>query len=214
MAGIPGFPVLKSGKIPAPITSVLSSALGSLWSALFPGDKWGIFEPGKEDGPVMVDSIVEMGINGSAETSSYPIESGSFTSYNKVRNPSMLMLRVTKEGRAPTRSYITDWLQEHLNLPTQWDIVMPEKRYSGYTLVEYRILRGASSGAGMIVADLMMQEVRGNPAEYSNSKYNIADPNNVPPTPTARVQLGETIEPVKDIQWDYQVTAPTDTFGS
>ena len=66
----------------------------------------------------------------------------------------------------------------------------------------------------MIVADLMMQEVRGNPAEYSNSKYNIADPNNVPPTPTARVQLGEAIEPVKDIQWDYQVTAPTDTFGS
>ena len=212
MAGIPGFPVLKSGKIPAPITSVLSSALGSLWSALFPGDKWGIFEPGKEDGPVMVDSIVEMGINGSAETSSYPIESGSFTSYNKVRNPSMLMLRVTKEGRASTRSYITDWLQENLNLPTQWDIVMPEKRYSGYTLVEYRILRGASSGAGMIVADLMMQEVRETQVVYSNSK--IADPNNVPPTPTARVQLGEAIEPVKDIQWDSQVTAPTDTFGS
>jgi len=212
MAGIPGFPVLKSGQIPAPITSVLSSAIGSLWSALFPGDKWGIFEAGSETAKVEVDSIVEMGINGSAEASSYPIESGSFTSYNKVRNPTAMLIRVTKEGTAAQRAYITDWLLDNLNLTSQFDIVMPEKRYNGFTLVEYRILRGASSGAGMIVADLMVQEVRETQVVYSNSK--ITDPNNVPPTPTARVQLGEAIEPVKEIQWDSQVTAPADTFGS
>jgi hypothetical protein len=45
----------------------------------------------------------------------------------------------------------------------------------------------------------MMQEVRETQVVYSNSK--IADPNNVPPTPTARVQLGEAIEPIEDIQW-------------
>jgi len=212
MAGIPGFPVLKSGQIPAPITSVLSAAIGSLWSALFPGDKWGIFDAGSETAKVEVDSIVEMGINGSSEASTYKVESGSFISYNKVKNPTAMLIRVTKEGTAATRAYITDWLDTNAAAPTQFDIVMPEKRYNGYTLVEYRILRGAASGVGMIVADLMVQEVRETQVVYSNSK--IADPNNVPPTPTARVQLGEAIEPVSEIQWDYQTTAPTETFGS
>ena len=34
-----------------------------------------------------------------------------------------------------------------------------------------------------------------------STTFTIADPNNVPPTPTARVQLGEAIEPIEDIQW-------------
>lgn len=199
MAGIPGFPVLKSGKIPAPITSVISAAIGSLWSALFPGEKWGIYETGSETAKVEVDSVIELGLNGSAEASTYKIESGSFVSYNKVRNPNAFMIRISKEGDAATRAYINEWLSANVEATTQFDIVMPEKRYNGYTLVEYRMLRSSSSGAGMIVADLMIQEVRETAALYSNSK--IADANNVPPTPTARVQLGEAVEPIKDVQW-------------
>lgn len=199
MAGIPGFPILKSGKIPAPITSVISAAIGSLWSALFPGEKWGIYEAGSETAKVEVDSVVELGLNGSAEASTYKIEAGSFVSYNKVRNPNAFMIRISKAGTAATRAYINEWLATNVEATTVFDVVMPEKRYNGYTLVEYRMLRSSASGAGMIVADLMIQEVRETAALYSNSK--IADANNVPPTPTARVQLGEAVEPIKDVQW-------------
>lgn len=199
MAGIPGFPILKSGKVPAPITSVISAAIGSLWSALFPGDKWGIYEAGSETAKVEVDSVVELGLNGSAEASTYKIEAGSFVSYNKVRNPNAFMIRISKEGNAATRAYINEWLATNVEATTVFDVVMPEKRYNGYTLVEYRMLRSSASGAGMIVADLMIQEMRETSALYSNSK--IADSNNVPPTPTARVQLGDAIEPIKDVQW-------------
>jgi hypothetical protein len=199
MAGIPGFPILKSGKIPAPITSVISAAIGSLWSALFPGERWGIYESGSETSKVEVDSVVELGLNGSAEASTYKIEAGSFVSYNKVRNPNAFMIRISKEGNAATRAYINEWLATSVEATTVFDVVMPEKRYNGYTLVEYRMLRSSASGAGMIVADLMIQEMRETSALYSNSK--ISDANNVPPTPTARVQLGEAVEPIKDVQW-------------
>lgn len=199
MAGIPGYPVLKSGKIPAPITSVLSSAIGSLWSALFPGEKWGIYEPGTETPILEVDSVVELGVNGSAEASSYKIETGSFASYNKVRNPTAILLRVTKEGQAITRASIVNWLELNVSAASMFDVVMPEKRYTNYTVVDYRILRNSSSGAGLIVADITVQEVRESVATYSNS--NIEDPNNVPASPASRVQLGEPIEPVEDIQW-------------
>lgn len=199
MAGIPGFPILKSGKMPAPITSVISAVIGSLWSALFPGERWGIYEAGSETAKVEVDSVVELGLNGSAEASTYKIETGSFISYNKVRNPNAFMIRISKEGNAATRAYISEWLATNVEATTVFDVVMPEKRYNGYTLVDYRMLRSSASGAGMIVADLMIQEVRETAALYSNSK--IADANNVPPTPTARVQLGEAIEPIKDVQW-------------
>ena len=199
MAGIPGFPILKSGKIPAPITSVISAAIGSLWSALFPGETWGIYEAGSETAKVEVDSVVELGLNGSAEASTYKIEAGSFVSYNKVRNPNAFMIRISKEGNAATRAYINEWLATNVEATTVFDVVMPEKRYNGYTLVEYRMLRSSASGAGMIVADLMIQEMRETSALYSNSK--ISDANNVPPTPTARVQLGEAVEPIKDVQW-------------
>lgn len=211
MAGIPGYPVLKSGKIPAPITSVLSSAIGSLWSALFPGEKWGIYEPGTETPILEVDSVVELGVNGSAEVSSYKIETGSFASYNKVRNPTAILLRVTKEGQAITRSSIVNWLELNVASASMFDVVMPEKRYANYTVVDYRILRNSSSGAGLIVADIAVQEVREAVATYSNS--NIEDPNNVPASPASRVQLGEPIEPVEEIQWDYEQSSPPEEFG-
>lgn len=211
MAGIPGYPVLKSGKIPAPITSVLSSAIGSLWSALFPGEKWGIYEPGTETPILEVDSIVELGVNGSSEVSSYKIETGSFASYNKVRNPTAILLRVTKEGQAITRASIVNWLELNVAAASMFDVVMPEKRYTNYTVVDYRILRNSSSGAGLIVADITVQEVREAVATYSNS--NIEDPSNVPASPASRVQLGEPIEPTEEIQWEYEQAAPTEEFG-
>lgn len=211
MAGIPGFPVLMSGKVPAPVTSVLSSAIGSFWGALFPGERWGIYAAGSETPLLEVDSVVELGINGSAEVSSYKIETGSFASYNKVRNPTAIMLRVTKEGRADVRAAIVDWLALEVTAPSLFDIVMPEKRYSGYSVVDYRIFRNSSSGAGIIVADITLQEVREIIAVYSNS--NIEDPNNQPSAPASRVQLGEPIEPVQDVQWSYQESAPVEDFG-
>lgn len=211
MAGIPGFPVLMSGKVPAPVTSVLSAAIGSFWGALFPGERWGIYAPGSETPILSLDSVVELGINCSSEVSSYKIETGSFASYNKVRNPTTIMLRATKEGRADIRAEIVEWLALEVTFPSLWDVVMPEKRYTGYTVVDYRIMRNSSSGAGLIVADITLQEVREIIAVYSNS--NIEDPNNQPSSPASRVQLGEPIEPVQDVQWGYQESAPVEEFG-
>jgi hypothetical protein len=196
---IPGIPILKSGKLPAPVTSVIGAAINKLWGYLFPGDKWGIYYSGSDTQSVEIDSLVEIGMSASSEVSTFKIETGSFVSYNKVANPSTIMCRVTKEGDSFDRAYLSEWMAKHVAEVTKFDIVMPEKVYHGYTLSDYRIVRTATTGVGMLIADMAFSEIREKTADYSSG--NIANPNNAPTTQTSRVQLGDAVEPVREIKW-------------
>lgn len=75
------------------IGAVRSGSFLSAYQTLF-GLKYGIYKEGK---PIIeVDTILEINISNQSQISDYPIETGSFATYNKVALPSTYRLEMLK----------------------------------------------------------------------------------------------------------------------
>lgn len=174
--------------------TLLGNAVQSLYDLLFPAPTWGVYKINSTEKAFDVSSVIELGIGGEAHVSDYPIEDGSFTSYNKVIVPNGYAIRLARDGAENLRSSFLVWLEQSKNNTALFDILCPENVYANVTLRSYRVLRSASAGAGMVVADCIFQQVRELPALYNNSKIN--NPENQPTTPTSRVNPVQSDVPV------------------
>jgi len=182
---IPGAPNLLKNAPRAIGITLLGNLATNLWDYLFPGPTWGVFNVGTSDPSIEVSSVLELDIAAEARASDYFIQTGSFTSYNKVRMPDVIPIRLVKDGNETSRAQLLKWLDDNLSKTTLFDILSPEWRHPNLTLVGYRIGRTARSGAAMITADCLFQQIREKDVKFSSST--IASPGNQPATPTARV---------------------------
>jgi hypothetical protein len=180
-----GVPNLLNGIVKRTGITLLGNIVSDLWDFLFPGAIWGVFKVGSTDRAIELSSVVEVDVAGDSRVSDYPIQTGSFVTYNKVANPNIITLRITKDGSETSRLELLQWLETQKNDTSLFDILTPEYRYTGMTLVGYRMSRSARAGAAMITADTLWQEVREKTALYSTSR--IEDAEDQPTTPTARV---------------------------
>lgn len=165
-----GVPNLLKGAAKAAVATLLSNTLGKLYDFFVVPPKWGIYLPGSSTKAIEVASVVAMDIAGSADVSDYPIEQGSFVSYNKVILPDVFQFRIAQDGQEASRTYFLDWLQRAKNGLDVFDVVCPEFVYPNATLIRYTIRRTAESGASMVTADCVFQQVREKPAKYSSSQ--------------------------------------------
>ena len=146
---------------------------------------WGVFIAGTTEPAFAFSSVSELSIGGDANISDYPIENGTFTTYNKVLMPNTYPIRLCRDGSEAQRGAFLAWLQASLTSLELFDVLCPENSYSSVTLKSYRLTRSSTNGAAMIVAECIFQEVRQIPAAYGATR--ITDPANRPPTPAARV---------------------------
>lgn len=169
--------------------AIALTLLGNLANAivdfLFPAPTWGVYLPGTTTPAVAVSSVTELNIAGESIVSDYPIETGSFNTYNKIAMPNVFAIRLTRDGSEAERKEFLQWLELNVILLDLYDILCPENTYTKATLKSYRVSRSGTSGAGMIIADCIFQEVREIPAVYSSSQ--VTDPENQSTTPAARV---------------------------
>lgn len=180
-----GVPNLLKGVARATVATLLSNTLGKLYDFFVVPPKWGIYLPGSSTKAIEVASVVAMDIAGSADVSDYPIEQGSFVSYNKVLLPDVFQFRIAQDGQEASRTYFLDWLQRAKNGLDVFDVVCPEFVYPNATLIRYTIRRTAESGASMVTADCVFQQVREKPAKYSSSQ--TEKPENKESTPVVQV---------------------------
>lgn len=180
-----GVPNLLKGAVKATVATLLSNTLGKLYDFFVVPPKWGIYLPGSSTKAIEVASVVAMDIAGSADVSDYQIEQGSFVSYNKVILPDVFQFRIAQDGQEASRTYFLDWLQRAKNGLDVFDVVCPEFVYPNATLIRYTIRRTAESGASMVTADCVFQQVREKPAKYSSSQ--TEKPENEESTPVVQV---------------------------
>lgn len=182
---INGVPNLLKKQVRNTAITILGNLVGAAYDFLFPPPKWGIYFPGTSDIAMHVSSVVELDISGEAVVSNYPIERGSFTTYNKVLQPMYFGLRITRDGAEYLRSDMANWLMRERDEQSLFDVVTPTYTWQNVTLVSFREVKNARSGAAMMTVDCVFQEVRELPAEYTNSQ--ISEPENQESTPTVRV---------------------------
>lgn len=121
--------------------------------------QWGIYTT---EGALAIecDSVVSVSYRGEQVLPDFPIEQGAFETYDKVARPFTAPIRITKGGSKADRSTFVITLQATLAARTIYNVVTPEAIYKNVTFAGLSIDRSQESGAGMIIADIQLQEVR------------------------------------------------------
>ena len=163
------------------LTGVTPFLQGLDYFGFLPGDipQW-ILADDQGNAIVTPDSVVDLGYRGDEQVASYPVEKGSFASYNKVAQPQELTLRLSCGGKNMTRDLFLmelDFLRTSLTLV---NIVTPEITYRGYNVDRVDYSRKNSTGLSLITAEVHFLEIRTSAqASYSNTAAaSGADPQN------------------------------------
>lgn len=145
-------------KLPFPLGGLLKSDAPKVSSVAAPDARWGIYLGAI---PVIeVDSIVTLEFKRDYRIADYPMEQGAFESYDKVTTPYDARLRMTMGGNTADRARFLatlDGIAQSLKL---YDVVTPEAVYHNANIHHVDYKRAATSGAGMIVADVWLTEIR------------------------------------------------------
>jgi hypothetical protein len=137
---------------------------------------WGVFDKNNKL-VAQATSILSVEYRNSSRVSDYPIEQGAWASYNKVKNPYDVKVRMACDGTKAlgvssllnpldnlgNKKNRTDFINaldaasDSLDLYT---IVTPEKTYSNANIEAWDYRRETSNGATVIIAELYIREVR------------------------------------------------------
>lgn len=151
---VPGVPALSS-YIPNNLTLLLGDAAGLILGALGV-QTWGIFLDGI---PVLsYDNFVSFEYSQDWDISTYPVESGSFASYDKVQNPSEIRVRISAGADVLNRQAMLDTIDLQMSTTITYDIVTPETVYLNYNFRRREYDRAAEK-VGLIVVDLYFIEI-------------------------------------------------------
>lgn len=162
MALIPGVPPLlnRVGNIGNRVILLVADAalvLG-LFSRSVP--QWGIYKDKKL--AIKPDSIVSLEAKYGWRVSDYPLEKGAFESYNKVREPYEVRLRMTKGGTDSARALFLQTIFDMAASINVYDVYMPEGALVHLTLANYEFRRTSTSGVTLLSVDAHFVEVMEN----------------------------------------------------
>lgn len=187
----PGVPRVfrREGSPPAPFVQPLAGdALGGTQAARV---TWGIFT---RAGALALqpDNIIVVEPSREFRISDYPVEEGAFRTYNKVATPGVERVTLTKGGDVATRTAFLAAVEAMLESTDLYTVVTPEAAYTNRNLVRRDMRRAAESGAGLLVIELEMMEVRVSAASAFTSANAAVDPGTAPRSASGanRVNVG------------------------
>lgn len=152
--GLPSLPFGINVFIPVPrlVSDILSFLTG------FGSSQWGIFQDGEQ--VLTADSVNALGYKQDWSLSNYPVEEGAFESYDKVNTPFDVRVRLMSGGSEENRQFLLDGIDAIAGDLELYDVVTPEKVYESCNIAGYDYRRTAENGAGMIMLDIHLVEVR------------------------------------------------------
>lgn len=186
----PGVPdlVRKSTSI-ATGNPLLTQVSGVLWQLLADTKKWGIYDKnGKSIFDVSVNlsanSLINKALTAAAQNygpfaaakgtlstksveyaketrvSDFPIERGSFATYNKAEMASTPVVTLNFSGTEYERTKFLSAIDSACKSTDLYSIITPEVEYYNYSIERYAYRRTAQTGCSMLTVDIFLKEVR------------------------------------------------------
>lgn len=171
---VPGVPAL-AGFSSNVVGLLAADAIGLIFGGQF-ASLWGIFLGLI---PVIIaDSVVSFDYKQDWPISTYPVEDGGFQSYDKVQLPFDIRVRMAVGGTQLDRQLFLLEIDRAANSLELYNVVTPEAIYSNCNITHYDYDRTAVNGAGLLVVDIWLIEVRvTSTATFTNTQQpNGADP--------------------------------------
>jgi hypothetical protein len=107
------------------------------------------------------DSVIDFEYRNENKISNYPVEEGSFASYNKIATPFDARVTLACNGNGGmTREQFLGTVKALLDSLTLITIVTPDATYQNCNLVHFDYRRESRQGISLVVAQLWFQEVR------------------------------------------------------
>ena len=183
---LPGVPALTS-YIPNPISFLTNDVLGVLEASLF-SNRWGVFIHFTPIPVLFYDSEISFDYKQDWPISTYPVEQGGFQSYDKVRLPAEIRIRLSAGGSTLNRQAFLLSIDASIGTTGLYDIVTPEQVYFSYCFTHRDFDRTADK-VGLIVVDLWFTEVlTTSTAEFQTvadpAVAGQSNPGTVPPGPS------------------------------
>jgi hypothetical protein len=130
-------------------------------ASLSPGQMtaWGIFSQ-KGALALRPDNITAFEFQREYRISDYPLEAGSFESFNKVTLPYDIRVIMTKGGSLADRKEFLDMVDALVAALDLFTIVTPERVYLNANLIRQDYRREATSGVSLLTVELHATEIR------------------------------------------------------
>lgn len=192
---LPGVPqLLRSATVLPPISPpVLPPAQnGVLWQAAQGDPVWGVFD--SDNNPVLTpDSIIDFSSRQEFRVSDFPVQQGQFASYNKVRLPFDIAIKMTSGGTVADRTEFLNQVDQVAASTDLYTIVTPEKTYIDVNATHSEVTRRGRDGAFWLDdVEMHFRQIIEVTAQYSTTTIqpteNARNPAAVPAVNNGQVQ--------------------------
>jgi hypothetical protein len=131
--------------------------------------------------------------------SDFPIEQGSFATFNKVLLPASPVVTLVLGGSANDRTAFLAQIDSACESLELFSIVTPEFTYFNYSIERYNLIRRAERGATLLAVELVLKEIRQVSAAYSTIQTPINQPQNPAATPQSNSGLVQPQAPPQSV---------------
>lgn len=214
MALIPGVPQLPAGTITPAIAGVASQAIAALlWDSSQSPDVWGVFDSGGNR-VVFPDSILEFSDRQEYEVSNYPVQDGSFASYNKVIRPEEIQLRFIKTSTLDERAAFLASIKAIVASILLYTVVTPEAVYPSMNAERREVSRRGPKGAYQLTeVDVYFIQIIQVQAQYTTTAVQLPNAQEDDAKPTSNAGNVQPGEPDSQLSQDGQTALDTAASG-
>jgi hypothetical protein len=117
-----------------------------------------------------IDSLIDLRYENGGRVSDFPIEKGSFVSYNKVSSPFRAKVRASVGGSKDRIAAFISALDEIVKDTKLYIIITPEKIYLNVNVEYISYSRSCQRGYNLIMADISIKEIRQVAPQYAAVK--------------------------------------------
>lgn len=207
---IPGIPSLPTQVTLPQIIALGTQAISSaLWQAAQSPPSWGIFD---DQGTQVIfpDSVIDFTNRQEYDVSDFPVQEGSFASYNKVIKPFEVILRLKKAGTLDDR---VDFLNDLDDLCASLDLFtvsIPERDYLDVNFDRYEVVRRGAKGAFQLTeVDLYGVRIIEVQAQYTTTAVQTPNAQSQAALPTSNVGNVQSVNPDSQLAQDGQLALQT-----
>jgi hypothetical protein len=201
-----GVPQLVRSALFKPATNVTlgtGAPQNQLWASSKVAPVWGVYD---QDNNLVIfpDNVYAFSDRAEWNKPKYPVQNGSFASYNKVVIPFENSIRMTKGGSLTDRKNFLAQIDAIAGDLNQYNIMTPEKTYVGVNVSKRELIRTSSAGAYFIEIDLYFEQINQFQAQYSTTAANTSNAQN--PSALPAVNLGN-VQPQSVVPTNVQAIA-------
>lgn len=190
---LPGVPQLVRSLLfpPTPLPDIGTQAASGLWASSGQLPTWGVFDQAGVQ-VLTPDNVLSLNNRNEWRIPDFPVQDGSFASYNKIIIPFETSLRFTKGGSQSDRTEFLDQIKAIAGDTNLYTILTPEVSYLDCNIIRYEVTRRGAEGAFFLTeVDVFFRQILQVAAQYSTSAANTSNAQNpaaVPPVNAGNVQ--------------------------